>query len=74
MAISKETICFFQVAGKIVVFNQEWKGYSATVAYRHASVQASKLGAVASLTKSIGDFSLYTLHTGQTVTTTNKFC
>ena len=60
-------IIYFKVAGKIVVFNQEWTGYGSTVAYRHGSVQASQYGAIASLTKSVADFSLYTPHTGQTV-------
>ena len=58
-----------QVPGKIVVFNQEWKGYGPTVAYRAGCVQASHYGAVASLTKSVADFSLYTPHTGQVVST-----
>lgn len=54
-----------QAKGKIVVFNQDWKGYGQTVQYRGAgATAAAKVGAVASLIRSITDFSLNTPHTG----------
>lgn len=47
--------------GKIVLFNPVWEGYSATVTYRsNGAVNAARCGAVASLVKSMGPYSLYT--------------
>ncbi|KAF7278802.1 hypothetical protein GWI33_007953 [Rhynchophorus ferrugineus] len=54
------------VKGKIVVYNEEWTGYGGTVQYRsRGASEASKLGAVASLVKSVTPFSMSTLHTGE---------
>ena len=51
--------------GKIVVWNQPWQGYGAGSEYRvHGASVAASYGAVASLVRSVTDFSLYTLHTG----------
>jgi carboxypeptidase Q len=53
------------VKGKIVLFNCEFKSYSETVSYRYSGAnEASKLGAVASLIRSIGPWSMNTPHTG----------
>ena len=54
-----------RIKGKIVVWNQEWRSYGYASSYRvdGASV-AARYGAVASLTRSLTGFSLYTLHTG----------
>jgi len=54
-----------KVAGKIVLFNPEWKGYGQTVQYRTAGPsRAAQLGAVAVLVRSMTDHSLQTPHTG----------
>ena len=54
-----------EVKGKIVVFNQEWKGYENTATYRNnGAAKAAKCGAVAVLIRSLTPVSLYTLHTG----------
>ncbi|MDR9418774.1 M28 family metallopeptidase [Gracilimonas sp.] len=54
-----------QVAGKIVLFNAEFTSYGRTVQYRtNGAVQAAKHGAVASLIRSVGPFSMQTPHTG----------
>lgn len=54
-----------QLRGKIVVWNQPWTGYSSTSQYRrNGAAVAGQYGAVASLTRSVTPFSLYTLHTG----------
>eukprot|EP01095_Lingulamoeba_sp_RSL-Kostka_P000420 TRINITY_DN10689_c0_g1_i1.p1 TRINITY_DN10689_c0_g1~~TRINITY_DN10689_c0_g1_i1.p1 ORF type:complete len:480 (+),score=146.49 TRINITY_DN10689_c0_g1_i1:25-1440(+) len=52
--------------GKIVVWNAVWKGsYGSTVIYRSSGADtASKCGALASLTRSVTPYSLYTPHTG----------
>lgn len=43
----------------------DWVGYADTVVYRRTgAVAAAKCGAVASIIKSIGPYSLYTPHTG----------
>ena len=56
------------VAGKVVVFNQEWKGYRNTNIYRTWSPSiAMRLGAKAVLLKSMASFSLNTPHTGATI-------
>ena len=58
----------FQVAGKIVVYNQAWQGYSATAKYRKKGAgEASKRGAVAALVRSVTGYSQYTPHTGSHV-------
>ncbi len=54
-----------KVAGKIVLFNPEWKGYGQTVQYRTSGAsRAAQLGAVAVLVRSMTDHSLQTPHTG----------
>lgn len=56
-----------KVQGKIVLFNCEFKTYGETVSYRYnGAIEAAKLGAVASLIRSIGDWSMNTPHTGST--------
>lgn len=56
----------FQVEGKIVVYNEEYISYGETVKYRtDGAVEAAKLGAVASLVRSITPFSISSPHTGQ---------
>jgi hypothetical protein len=53
------------VAGKIVVFNQEYRGYGPTVGYRYGgAAAAAKLGAAAVLVRSVAPFSLRTPHAG----------
>jgi Zn-dependent M28 family amino/carboxypeptidase len=54
-----------KVAGKIVLFNPEWKGYGQTVMYRTSGPsRAAELGAVAVLVRSMTGVSLQTPHTG----------
>ena len=62
-----------EVTGKIVVYNQEWvkehkypiDSYVDTVKYRNTGASvASRLGAVATLIRSVTPFSLGTVHTG----------
>jgi len=55
-----------EVQGKIVMYSQPWAGsYGETVAHRtQGAIQAAKLGAVASLVRSITDFSINSPHTG----------
>lgn len=51
--------------GKIVVYNQPFVSYEETVKYRlQGAVEAGKVGAVASLIRSITSFSIYSPHTG----------
>ena len=53
------------VKGKIVVYDVEWKGYGATNVFRTTGAsRAAKLGAVASIVRSMTGSSLYTPHTG----------
>uniref|UniRef100_F6PX15 Carboxypeptidase Q n=1 Tax=Monodelphis domestica TaxID=13616 RepID=F6PX15_MONDO len=54
-----------EARGKIVVYNQPYKGYGETVQYRvQGAVEAAKVGAVASLIRSVASFSIYSPHTG----------
>jgi carboxypeptidase Q len=54
-----------EARGKIVVFNQPFKGYGPTVAYRvNGASQAAEAGALAVLIRSVGLDGLRTLHTG----------
>jgi carboxypeptidase Q len=54
-----------KVRGRIVVFNQPWRGYRETVAYRSAGAsRAARLGARAALVRSVTPASLRTPHTG----------
>ena len=54
-----------KVKGKIVLYNVPFTNYSETVQYRYSGAsRAAKYGAVASLVRSIGDWSMDTPHTG----------
>jgi carboxypeptidase Q len=54
-----------EARGKIVVFNQPFKGYGPTVAYRvNGASQAAEAGALAVLVRSVGLDGLRTVHTG----------
>jgi len=54
-----------EAKGKIVLFNLPFQGYGNTVQIRtQGAIEASKAGAVASLIRSVGDFSMKTAHTG----------
>ncbi len=54
-----------EASGKIVVFNAPFVSYGETVAYRtHGAVEAARVGAVASLVRSITPFSIQCPHTG----------
>jgi hypothetical protein len=54
-----------KVKGKIVLYDVEWKGYGETNIYRTSGAsRAARLGAVASLVRSMTGSSLYTPHTG----------
>ena len=53
------------VRGKIVLYNAPFTSYSETVMYRYSGAsRAAKYGAVASLVRSIGNWSMDTPHTG----------
>lgn len=54
-----------EARGKIVVYNQPYTNYSNTVKYRvRGAVEAAKVGALASLIRSVASFSIYSPHTG----------
>ncbi|KAI5255514.1 Carboxypeptidase Q [Manis pentadactyla] len=54
-----------EARGKIVVYNQPYTNYSSTVQYRvQGAVEAAKVGALASLIRSVASFSIYSPHTG----------
>jgi carboxypeptidase Q len=54
-----------QVKGKIVLYNVPFTSYGETVQYRlNGAVEAAKHGAVASLIRTVGDYSMKTPHTG----------
>nr|XP_047924621.1 carboxypeptidase Q isoform X3 [Anser cygnoides] len=54
-----------EAKGKIVVYNQPFVSYGETVRYRsQGAVEAAKVGAVASLIRSIASFSIDSPHTG----------
>ena len=54
-----------KIKGKIVLYNAPFTSYSETVMYRYSGAsRAAKYGAVASLVRSIGDWSMDTPHTG----------
>ncbi|XP_074209232.1 carboxypeptidase Q isoform X2 [Camelus bactrianus] len=54
-----------EARGKIVVYNQPYTNYSRTVQYRvQGAVEAAKVGALASLIRSVASFSIYSPHTG----------
>lgn len=49
-----------EAKGKIVVYNQPYTSYGITVQYRtQGAVEAAKVGAVASLIRSVASFSIY---------------
>ncbi|KAM6171248.1 carboxypeptidase Q [Erethizon dorsatum] len=54
-----------EARGKIVVYNQPYISYAMTVQYRvRGAVEAAKVGALASLIRSVAPFSIYSPHTG----------
>ncbi|PKU42142.1 carboxypeptidase q [Limosa lapponica baueri] len=54
-----------EAKGKIVVYNEPFISYGETVRYRsQGAVEAAKVGAVASLIRSIASFSIHSPHTG----------
>ncbi len=53
------------VPGKVVLFDVPFTNYGQTVQYRgNGAIEAAKLGAVASMIRSVGPFSMRTPHTG----------
>ena len=59
-----------QIRDKIIVYNQEWVGYSDTVPYRtEGATRAARHGAVAVLVGSVTPYSIYSVHTGNQVRT-----
>jgi carboxypeptidase Q len=54
-----------EARGRIVLFDAPFTNYGETVAYRTGgAIEAARLGAVASLIRSVGPFSMKTPHTG----------
>ncbi len=54
-----------EVPGKIVLFDVPFTNYGATVRYRSiGAIEAAKMGAVASLIRSVGSYSIQNPHTG----------
>ncbi len=54
-----------EAKGKIVLFNVPFDGYGKTVQYRtQGAIAAAKAGAIASLVRSVGPYSMNTPHTG----------
>ncbi len=54
-----------QAQGKIVVYNAPFTSYGETVRYRYqGAIEAAKVGAVASLIRSVAPYSMQTPHTG----------
>ncbi|MBZ5618184.1 MAG: M20/M25/M40 family metallo-hydrolase [Acidobacteriia bacterium] len=54
-----------RVQGKIVLYNQEYRGYGTTVTYRtNGASRAAALGAVAALVRSVTPLAMQTPHTG----------
>ncbi len=54
-----------EARGKIVLWNVPFTSYGSTVVYRsQGAIRAAEAGAVASLVRSVGPFSMYTPHTG----------
>ncbi|HEX6981524.1 MAG TPA: M28 family metallopeptidase [Balneolaceae bacterium] len=54
-----------QAKGKIIVYNVPFTTYGETVQYRYrGGIEAAKVGAVASLIRSVGPYSMKTPHTG----------
>lgn len=54
-----------QARGKLVVFAEKWENYGATVKYRqYAAAEGAKVGAVATLIRSVTPFSINSPHTG----------
>ena len=56
-----------EARGRVVLFNAPFTDYGATVVFRvRGAIEAAKVGAVASLIRSVGPFSMQTPHTGMT--------
>jgi carboxypeptidase Q len=54
-----------EVPGRIVIYAVEWEGYTKTQGYRSlGATVAAKFGAVATLMRSAGPFSINSPHTG----------
>lgn len=54
-----------EAKGKIVLWNVPFTSYGATVSYRgDGAIRAAEAGAIASLVRSVGPYSMYTPHTG----------
>jgi carboxypeptidase Q len=54
-----------EARGRIVLFNAPFTDYGTTVVFRtRGAIEAAKVGAVASLIRSVGPFSMQTPHTG----------